>query len=148
LALGARFAGDIAEMERIQDRAMPVLVAGGMTEYLATMAANRCWAASRRGDVATALAHGANSLEIAQELPGRYALEWVVRLPLLEMALERQDLPGAMEHAVALEDQAWIDEEYGRTLHAAIDAHAAGNSSGAREHLQSVVEQAKRAGRL
>lgn len=148
LALAARFAGDIAEMERIQARAMPVLLAGGMTEYLASMAANRCWAAWRRGDLAEAQAHGAESLEIAAQLPGRYALEWSVRLPLLAMALERDDLPEAMEDAVALEDQSWIDEEYGRALRAAIDADAAGDASGVREQLQSVVEQARRVGRL
>ena len=148
LALAARFAGDVTEMERIQERAMPVLRAGGMTEYLATMAANRCWAAWRRGDVAEAQVHAAESLAIAAELPARYALEWVVRLPLLAMALEREDVPAAIAHAVALEDQSWIDEEYGMTLRAAIFADAAGEATGAGEHLRSVVEQARRAGRL
>lgn len=142
LALAARFSGDVDGMEQIHTRAIPVLAAGDMTEYQAVVAGNRAWAAWRRGDTSAVQSHAAETLRLSALLPGKYGLEWTIRLPLMAMAVERGDLADAMGHAAELDEAVWVDEEYGNQLQAAIRAHAAGRADEAREYLQAALERA------
>lgn len=146
LALAARFAADPDEMERIHERAIPVIAAGGMTEYEALVEGNRCWAAWRRGDTATARRHGEIALELGRRLPARYPAELWVRLPLLAMALEAGDMERAIAQAKELIEGAWTSEQYGSALAAAIEADASGNVARARESLGLALEHAARIG--
>lgn len=146
LALAARLTGDPEEMELIHQRAIPVIAAGGMTEYEAMVEGNRCWAAWRRGDTATARRHGEIALELGRRLPGRYPAELWVRLPLLAMALEAGDMERAIAQAKELIEGAWTSEEYGSAIAAAIEADANGNAARARESLGLALEHAARIG--
>lgn len=146
LALAARFGGDIAEMERVHQRALPVVAAGGLTEYEAMIAADRCWAAWRRGDRVEALAQGATGLELSNRLPGRHVVELSVRAPLLAMAVEADEMEEAIGYARHLVDGVWVDEEFGRTIGAALDAHGKGDARQSRQSLDRALELARRIG--
>lgn len=148
LAVAARLRGDVEEMERIQSRAMPVFTAGGMYEYLAIAAANRAWAAWRRGDQDVAHTHAAEAIHLGQMLPAKYPMEWTVRLPLLAMALERGDLAEATEQADELVDGTWLGEEYGQAVQEARAAYQSGETEVTRERLSLVVARARRRGWL
>ena len=146
LALAARFGGDVEEMERVHDRAMPVVAAGGLTEYEAMIEADRCWAAWRRGDLGEARARGIAALELGSRLPGRHVVELSARAPLLAMALEADDVGEAIGYARDLSDGVWVDEAFGRALAAALEAHDDGELDAARESLELALERARRIG--
>jgi tetratricopeptide (TPR) repeat protein len=146
LALAARFGGDVDEMERIHERAMPAITAGGMAEYQAMIEANRCWAAHRRGDLKVAHSHASAALERGARSPVKDLLKPSVGLPLLAMALDDGDMEAAMEQAAELADASWTDEEYGEAIRTAIDAHGSGNAAAARQSLERALERAARIG--
>ena len=148
LAVAARVRGDADEMERIQSRGMQVFTAGGMHEYLAIAAANRAWAAWRRGDIRVARTRASEALDLSKRLPAKYAMDWTARLPLLAMAMEGGDLADAMEQADELVDGQWLAEEYGQALQEARAAYRSGQVALARERLSLVVDQARRRGWL
>jgi class 3 adenylate cyclase/tetratricopeptide (TPR) repeat protein len=148
LALAARFRGDPDGMEQILVRAMPILIAGGMLEYQAMAAGNRCWASWRRGDTQAARRHGAEAQRISAQLPGTYPGDGIVRLPLLAMALDEDDLPAAVAHARELNEGIWPDVEYGDALRAGLDAQERGDALEAHRRLRVAVGRASLAGWL
>lgn len=146
LALAARFAGDADDMERIHERALNAITAGGMAEYSALIEANRCWSAWRRGDTDLARTHAAAALADAARLPAKEIITASARLPLLAAALEAGDLDDAIEQAAELIAAIWVDDEYIKALAEAVEAHRAGDLERARRSLEHALQRARRVG--
>ncbi|MGH7481471.1 MAG: hypothetical protein ACRELV_04905 [Longimicrobiales bacterium] len=147
LALAARFSGDTAAMERLHERALPVVAAAGLVEYEAMIEADRCWIAWQRGDNLEAKAHGDAALELCGRLPTRsHVAEASVRLPLIAMALEADDVDKAMGLAGELAEGTWVDEAFGSAVAAAVGAHDTGDVERTRASLERGLERARRIG--
>ncbi|MEI6364006.1 MAG: hypothetical protein WCP95_17960 [Actinomycetes bacterium] len=87
----ARFRGDPdaawALLEPVRDSARDV----GLLEYEAMAAATAAWIAYRSDDHDTVLSQGLSAMAIWSGLPSRYVFDWMCCLPLLAVAISRDD---------------------------------------------------------
>ena len=97
--------GQVEETRCCAPQALEVASTGGIPEQVAMAQANLCWVAWREGDVAKAQELGHAALDSWARGQWVYAFQWTARLPLMAMALERGQLPEALDQARVMLDQ-------------------------------------------
>lgn len=91
--------GNVEAVRALIARSVAVATAGQMAEYLGAAHGNAAWVAWRVGDSDEAQRSGHAAITRWQALTITYGFEWMARWPLLAVALQRQELPEALEHA-------------------------------------------------
>jgi predicted ATPase/class 3 adenylate cyclase len=106
--------------------------------YRGLAAANRVWVALRDGDLDAATSHADQALVDWYEEGRGSPFEWTVRFPLLEVALARGDVEGALEQARVLLDESLqpLPDELAAVLAEAVE-------SGSRPSLEKALELAR-----
>jgi tetratricopeptide (TPR) repeat protein len=85
-------------------RCLQVAKSAQQLENAAVARGNLAWIAWREGNLAEAEEQGQAALELWQKSPFVYAFHWTARFPLLAVALDREEIPEALDHARALLD--------------------------------------------
>ncbi len=114
-------------------------------ENAAVARGNLAWIAWREGDLAEAEEQGQTALELWQKSPFVYAFHWTALLPLLAIALEKEALAEALNHARALlhPQQQKLPDPLEAALEAALQAADDGGTEAAGQHLERVIQVAK-----
>ena len=85
-------------------RALEVASTGGIPEQIAMAQANLAWVAWREGNLDETQKLGRAALDSWQRGQWVYAFHWTARFPLLAVALERDQVSDALEHARVMLD--------------------------------------------
>jgi DNA-binding SARP family transcriptional activator/predicted ATPase len=111
---------------------------------------NLAWFAWREGNLAEAEKQGHAALELWQRSPFVYAFHWTARFPLLAVALTREQLPEALDHARALLDpqQQKLPETLEAALEAAVQAADDEEDKVVRQRLEQTIQVARETGYL
>ena len=120
-----------------------------MPEQVAAAQANQAWVAWREGDLAERNS-GPGALQAWQHSQWTYAFQWMARLPLLAVALDRDQVPEAVEHARALLDlqQQKLPEPLDTAVAAAVAAAGQEAPEVTHGRLARVVQVAQETGYL
>lgn len=97
-----RRAGDVTAAERLIPGVLSAAEAAELPEYAAMAYATACWVAWRAGDLDRAAAEGERALKLWHEIPNSYPCDWMAIWPLIGVALEREEIPRAVELARGL----------------------------------------------
>jgi predicted ATPase len=97
LGVACRQTGDLRAVEQTLGPASQAAEASGAHEYVAAIMANQSWLAWRSGNTEDAVRLGRDALAIWSEKAPNYPLQWLAKLPMIAIALQRQDVPGAVE---------------------------------------------------
>jgi tetratricopeptide (TPR) repeat protein len=111
---------------------------------------NLAWVAWREGDLAEAEKQGRAALELWDKSAFVYAFHWTALLPLLAVAVKRQQIPEALDHAQALlhPQQQKLPDPLEASLEAAIQAGDDGQGDTARQRLKHAIQVAQETGYL
>jgi hypothetical protein len=122
----------------------------GLLENAALVRGNLAWLAWREGDLAEAEKQARTALELWDRSAFDYAFHWTARFPLLVMAVEKDALDEALDHARALlhPQQQRLPEPLEAALEAAIQAGEEQGAGAAGGHLERVIQVAKETGYL
>ncbi|AUX22449.1 hypothetical protein SOCEGT47_029520 [Sorangium cellulosum] len=104
LSLIQRKRGLVDAARHWAEQSLKLAKAENVREYAGAALANLSWCALRRGDLARAEEAGREALALWNALPLVYPFEWLARLPLCWIALERGRLDGAIAEARAVLD--------------------------------------------
>jgi tetratricopeptide (TPR) repeat protein len=137
--------GQVEETRRYARRGLEAASAGGIPEQEAMAQAGLAWVAWRRRELAEVERLGQAALDSWQRGQWVYAFHWTARLPLLAVALEREDVPEALDQARALLDpqQQQLPRSLEASLEEAIQADDEGHPEAARAHLERAIELAQ-----
>jgi hypothetical protein len=122
LAIGYRFKGDMERVRDFTERGLAVAAVEQNEHYQGVACANRAWLCYRENDFEEVVTHGRTALEW---WGGKaYPIQWTARFPLLAVALARNEIEKAVNHAAALlpSSQQRLPDELADTLAQA--AHA------------------------
>lgn len=141
----ARLQGDVRSAT---DLIAPVIDAARqarLPEYEALVAATEAWIAYRCGDADRTMSQGQNALDQWTSLPNRYFFDWMACLPLVSVALTRDELAAASDLAGLMldETQQRLPAQLEECLSAAIHATEIGDPSVARSKLEEAVTIAR-----
>jgi DNA-binding SARP family transcriptional activator len=150
LAILYRATGQVEKARYYASRGMVVGTAIGLPEQIGLGQANLCWVAWRAGDLAQAEELGQAALDCWARGQWVYAFYWAARLPLMAVALDKGQLPEAVEHAGAMLDprQQKLPDPLEAALEAAVRAAERDQPEEARKHLERAVEVAQETGFL
>jgi len=131
-------------------RGLQVATSAGLLENAALVRGNLAWLAWREGDLAEAEKQARTALELWDQSAFVYAFHWTALFPLLVMAVERDALAEALEHAQALlhPQQRRLPESLEAALEAAIQVGDDGQVETARQRLERVIQVAQETGYL
>ena len=148
LTVAHRQCGQIEETRRCAARALEVAATVHMPEYIATAKANQSWLAWRADDLNAVqeLAHAA--LDGWHQLPAGHAaapFQWLARWPLIAVALHKEQIALAVDHARALLDpsQQPPPDALAASLEQAIEAWDSGAAEATRTLLQQSMTLAQ-----
>jgi DNA-binding SARP family transcriptional activator len=106
LSVAYRFQGDAHRVREAVEKLAPLAERANNRTYLGVAEAQQSWLAFREGYNATADAYGRSAIAYWGTLEAVYPMQWLARLPLLAIALERvsegEVLTEAQEHARAM----------------------------------------------
>jgi hypothetical protein len=138
------------DCRRYAERGLEASTIAGLAENAALVRGNLAWLAWGNGDDAEVEAQGRAALDLWQRSPFVYAFHWSARLPLLAVALEKEQIPEAVEHAGAVLDplQQKLPDSLEAALENAVQASEAGQMAEAQAHLQRAVAVAQETGFL
>lgn len=150
LTIVSRRRGDEEATLDYARRALAHARAGGMVEYIAVGEANLAWLSWRHGELDELRAHAEASLGAFAQIPVRYPVEWVVRLPLMAAALDTGDILDAATQARELVDptQQFLGADLERALAGAVAAADARDLGSAGARLADVVRLMRTSGHL
>jgi tetratricopeptide (TPR) repeat protein len=136
--------GLVEETRSCARRGLEVATSGGIPEQEAMAQANLAWVAWREGDLAQAEELGQAAFDAWQRGQWVYAFQWTAHLPLLAVALQREQIAKALEHAGAMLDplQQKLPDSLEAALEAAVQAGEAGQEAEANAHLHRAVQLA------
>lgn len=147
-AVAARIFGRVDDVKARAETARELALTAGMRDYIALARANQAWVALREDDLdrCAELAHEA--LEIWGSLSLVFPFQWLARLPLLGVELDRtrggtpESLARALECAAAMLDRSQQDLPGAvvDALHRAIRLNEHGDREKATRALSSVLE--------
>ncbi len=142
--------GQVDKTRRYAQRTLETASTGGIPEQVAMAQANLCWVAWRMREMGEAEELGRTALDLWQKCQWVYAFQWTARLPLLAMALERDQIPKALEHAQDMLDpqQQKLPEPFNAALEAAVQAGDNDQPEEARQYLERAVTVAQETGFL
>jgi hypothetical protein len=131
-------------------RGLETATIAGLAENAALVRGNLAWLARCAGDHVEVENQGRRALELWQRSPFVYAFHWTARLPLLAVALEREQIPEALDHARAMLDQLQqkLPDPLEAALEAAVQAGDAQQPAQASVHLRRAVQVAQETGFL
>ena len=102
LTVAARMRGRLAEAGLLVEQSALVAPEAGTLEYVAVALANRAWLRLQQGDLDGAEASGRQALDIWRQLSALFPFHWLALIPLIEVALRREDIARCVELAEAL----------------------------------------------
>jgi hypothetical protein len=145
-----RRCGDAGATRECASRGLRVATSAGLLENAAMACGNLSWFAWREGDLAGAEKQARAALELWGQSAFVYAFHWTARFPLLAMALSREQIPEALNHARALLDpqQQKLPDPLEAALEAAIQAGEEEGAKAATQHLEHAIQIAKEMGFL
>jgi hypothetical protein len=104
LSVAARFRGSGESLRERVARAAELADLCGLTEYTAAAQGNRAWALRREGRSSEARDAALEALQLWRGLPITYAFQWQACFPLLQIAVDDDDLDLAHECVDAILD--------------------------------------------
>jgi tetratricopeptide (TPR) repeat protein len=142
--------GDAEATRECARRCLQSAMSAQQLENAAVARGNLAWIAWREGDLAEAEKQGQAALELWEQSPFVYAFHWTARIPLLVMALAREQVPEALDHARALLDpqQQKLPDPLEASLEAAIQAGQDRGAEAAAHRLERAIQVAKETGYL
>ncbi|MFZ0829865.1 MAG: AAA family ATPase, partial [Thermoplasmata archaeon] len=145
LMVSARRAQDRAEAERLIPRVLQAAATAGHPEYEAMAHATQSWVSWRTGDLERAVESGQRALKIWREIPNRYPCDWMAIWPLTSIALDRQEIPRAVELVRDLlpPSQNPLPPELDKLVRAAIASEEEGQTDAAGSTLRRALEVAR-----
>ena len=119
-------------------------------EYVGVAQAHLAWFALRAGNVEAATDQARAALEGWRLTATAYAMEWMARWPLVELALGRGAIGEAVGHASSMleETQQRLPDRHTAVLEAAVRAWRDDRHGLARDHLDVAVSLARGTGHL
>jgi len=99
LAVLYRRRGDPMQVSILLPKALKAAEEGNLQEYIATVEANLAWLKWQEGNLISAKKHGLKALAIWQELPIVFPLQWLAIWPLIDIALNQNELFDAVDYA-------------------------------------------------
>src|SRR6516165_3688503 len=106
LSVAARFRGHRDMLRERVARAAELADLCGLSEYTAAAQGNRAWALRREGRPAASRDAALEALQLWRELPITYAFQWQAWFPLLQIAVDDEDLDLAHQCVDAMLDSA------------------------------------------
>jgi tetratricopeptide (TPR) repeat protein len=131
-------------------RGLQTAEAARLMENAALARGNLAWLAWREGDLAEAEKQGRAALDLWEESAFVYAFHWTALFPLLAVAVEKDALAEALDHARALLDpqQQKLPDPLEAALETAIQTGDDEGAEAARQSLQQAVQVARETGYL
>jgi len=102
LVIAHRQNGDLEAVERTLPEARDAAAARGADEYTAVAIANESWLAWKSNDTEAAGRLAKEAVQIWSQKAPKYPLQWVAKLQLIAMSLEKADLATAVEFSRSL----------------------------------------------
>jgi hypothetical protein len=112
--------------------------------------ANLAWAAWRDGDASGAQERARTALEIWKRLGAISPWQWTALWPLISLALSRDNISRAIDHASAMlnPEQQRLPRSLTAHLECAIQGYEEGDTAATRSYLKQAVELAQDLGYL
>ncbi len=150
LAVAHRGAGHLDQARSYAARTLELASKIGMVEYVAMAKANLAWVAWREDNHAEAEKLGCEALELWHGMENPYSFDWMALWPLLAVALGRNDVASAIEHArgMLVEAQHPPPEKLAAATQKAIESWEKGEGESARDALARAIEAAHEVGYL
>ncbi|HNS51002.1 MAG TPA: BTAD domain-containing putative transcriptional regulator [Anaerolineae bacterium] len=144
LAVAHRRMGRGADVEALSRRTLAVAEAAAMPDYVGVGRAGLAWTAWRRGDLNEAGQMAASALEAWRTAPAPYPLQWQALWPLIVVALARDCLSDAVEHARRLAEpgQQALPAPLEEAIAAGLAAWDSGRAAAARDALEQALDLA------
>ena len=122
----------------------------GMLEYIAMAKANLAWLAWREERYQDADSLGSEALALWHGMEDPYSLDWMALWPLVAVALTRNDLASAIDHArgMLVETQRPLPEKLIAATQKAIESWEKGEGDSARDNLARAIQIATEYGQL
>jgi tetratricopeptide (TPR) repeat protein len=142
--------GDVEATREYALRGLRTAEAARLLENAAMVRGNLSWLAWREGDLVEAEEQAHAALALWEESAFVYAFHWTALFPLLAVAMDREQIRQALDHARALLDpqQQKLPDPLEAALQAAIQAGVDDGAKAAGEHLKHVIQVAKETGFL
>ncbi len=150
LALAHRCAHHIEQTRDCATETLKLVSRLGMVEYVAMATANLAWVAWREGDHGAAEKLGREALDVWHGMEDPYSLDWIALLPLIAVALHRDDVASAIDFARGLfaEGQHPLPEKLIAAMQRAIESWENNQFEQARADLERALGEAREVGRL
>jgi tetratricopeptide (TPR) repeat protein len=148
LMASARRAGDLEEARRLIPRVFTAAETAGHPEYSAMAYSTECWTEWHAGHFDKAVESGHRALKIWREIPNRYPCDWMAIWPLVAIALDRNDVPGAIELSRGLlpKSQSPLPPELDTLVRKSIASEETGETAAAGAILAQALGVARRLG--
>ena len=126
-------------------RSLAVSREARMSQYIGASLGNLAWLALERCDAAGAERAGREAIEHWEALSLVFPFQWLARLPLARVELERDHLAGAVAQARAMIDvqQQRLPDRLASAFKAAVDAFAEGRAADAHQALSRAFQAAR-----
>lgn len=150
LSVLCRKRGRVQDVRRYASRGQCLASAVQQLEQVAMAQANQSWAALREGKLDETEQLGRAALLSWQSSRFVHAFHWTARWPLLAVALSRNEMSSALEHARAMLDpqQQQLPDPLETALESAIHACDQGQAEASRSYLEQSTELAWELGYL
>jgi len=150
LSIVRRKRGRLEAVREYACRTLAAAEAALMPVHVAVSQANLAWVAWREGNLAEAEELARAAVASWQKSQWAYAFQWTAFWPLLAMALDRHQIPEALDHARAMLDpqQQRLPAELEAPLEEAIQAGERDEPEEAGTHLQRAARLAQETGYL
>ena len=150
LTVVRRMRGQVDAVRDYAARTLEAATTAHMPEQVALAQANQAWVAWREGNLAEAEELGQAAIRSWQRSQWAYAFQWTALWPLLVVALEKDRVPEALDHARALLDpqQQRLPGELEAALERSIQVGDEGPPEKVRPCLQQAIDLAQVLGYL
>jgi hypothetical protein len=150
LSIVRRKRGRLEAVREYASRTLAAAEVAQMPQHVAISQGNLAWVAWREGNLAEAEELARAAVETWQRSQWAYAFQWTAFWPLLAMALDRHEIPAALDHARAMLDphQQRLPAELEAALEEAIQAGGRDEPEEAGAHLQRAARLAQGTGYL
>lgn len=145
LTLIQRRRGLVDAAENLATRSLKLTEPEHLREYAGAALGNLAWCALRRGDLARAEQQARRALALWDELKLVYPFQWLARLPLCRVELERERLSGAVAQAEAVlsKPQQRLPNPLESALRRAVSAFEEGRAGAASRALRLALQAAR-----
>lgn len=140
-----RLSGDVTAAERLIPGVLSAAGTAELPEYTAMARATASWVAWRAGDLDRAAKEGEGALKIWHGIPNAYPCDWMAIWPLIGVALQRGEIPRAVEFARGLLplSQNPLPRELEDLVREAIASEEVGDTTAAAQTLEKALREAR-----